>query len=182
MTIDPVEWSHPFEVAQITATPLTLVLTPDDTVRAALARRFDLVAIDRLEARLTVKRVRAGRLIAVTGSVAASVVQTCVVTLEPFAATVHDEVDLRFVPEATVAAAEVSVEGLDDPEPLDGPLLDLGEVAAQALSLALDPHPRAPGVAFLPIEDPEDEAEAEGNPPSSSPFAALRARKPAGEA
>ncbi len=182
MSDDPIEWSHPLAVTQITATPLTVVLTPDDAVRAALARRFDLVAIDRLEARLSVKRVRAGRLIAVTGTVSAAVVQTCVVTLEPFPVTVRDEVDLRFAPEASVAAAEVSVEGLDDPEPLDGPMLDLGEVAAQALSLALDPHPRAPGVVFEAIEDPEDEHLADEDAPSASPFAALRARKPAGEA
>ncbi|MDX2103527.1 MAG: DUF177 domain-containing protein [Alphaproteobacteria bacterium] len=173
------EWQELVAVAEIATQPTTRVLSADEPTRAALAERFGLIAIHRLGAKLTVRRRQAGRLITVTGHIEAELEQTCVVTLEPFTATVVEEVALTFAPAETVAAAEVAVDGLDDPEPLEGDWLDLGEVAAQALSLALDPYPRAPGVAFEEIADP-DEREAEGlasggEAPGSapSPFAAL---------
>jgi hypothetical protein len=34
----------------------------------------------------------------------------------------------------------------DAPEPLAGPILDVGEIVAEQLSLAADPYPRRPGV------------------------------------
>ena len=50
-------------------------------------------------------------------------------------------------------------------EPAPGGVVDIGEAVAQQLSLALDPFPRAPGVAA-----PEAAAEAAG---AQSAFAAL---------
>ena len=43
-------------------------------------------------------------------------------------------------------------------------MIDIGEVAAEFLALALDPYPRKPGVEFAP---PEEEA------PTGSAFGAL---------
>jgi hypothetical protein len=55
----------------------------------------------------------------------------------------------------------------DDPEPIEGDSIDIGEAVAQQLSLALDPYPRI-GDSDDPLGDPEDQDEPEG------PFAALR--------
>ena len=55
-----------------------------------------------------------------------------------------------------------------DAEPLLGDIIDMGEIAAQALALALDPYPRAKGVR-VPGVMTEDEARA-----ASSPFAGLK--------
>ncbi|MEM6491718.1 MAG: DUF177 domain-containing protein, partial [Pseudomonadota bacterium] len=58
----------------------------------------------------------------------------------------------------------------DAPEPVDGDAIDLGELAAQALSLALDPHPRAP-------DAPDDASYAEADSAPPSPFAKLAVLK-----
>ena len=60
----------------------------------------------------------------------------------------------------------------DEVEPLEGDVLDLGEVASEELFLALDPYPRLPDAAltdFVP--------EAEVGEESKHPFAALAALK-----
>ena len=64
-----------------------------------------------------------------------------------------------------VAAAPV---GEDSPDEIDSPVYDLGTPLREELLLAIDPYPRAPGVAFEPPAD-EDHPE--------SPFAVLK--KPA---
>ena len=38
----------------------------------------------------------------------------------------------------------------DPPEPIEAGAIDIGELVAQYLSLALDPHPRAPGASLDP--------------------------------
>ena len=55
----------------------------------------------------------------------------------------------------------------DPPELLEGPTIDIGELAEEYFVLAIDPYPRAPGAA-LPA-DVVDDAES----PKDSPFAAL---------
>ncbi len=165
-------WSQPLALDRIDARGDEFRLTADAETRSLLAARFDLVAIDALSAILSVRRRRQGALIAVAGNLTAQVQQTCVVTLEPFAASVAEAIDLSFAPAAAVAAQEIDVSGLDDPEPLESDALDLGEIVAQALSLALDPYPRAPGIAFVDIiEDAGDAPEPERQVPSS--FASL---------
>lgn len=148
--------------------------TPEE--RAALARRFSLPAIEELTADFAIRRPNLGPIVTVDGRFRASVVQVCVVSLEPFSATVEDDISLSFTLNPVVDALEIDIDAADpdEPEPLEGGRLDLGELAAQHLSLALDPHPRAPGVAVpdeVKAEDDQDEEE----PPN--PFAALAALK-----
>lgn len=135
----------------------------------ALARRFGIPAVNRLEAALRL-HPEPGGAVMVTGRLSAEVVQECVITLEPVTQAVEDAVSLR-VPGP-------DEEPSDDPEapdeiPSDGDAVDLGEAVAEQLSLALDPYPRAPG-ASLPGEGEGEE------PPPGGPFAALSAlrRKP----
>jgi uncharacterized metal-binding protein YceD (DUF177 family) len=135
--------------------------TPEEC--AALARRFGIEAVTSLEARLLLRPEPGGGVL-VTGTLAAAVVQACVVSLEPVAQAVREDVLLRLL-----APGE---EASDDPEapdeiPVEGDGVDLGEAMAEQLALALDPYPRAPG-AILPAED-EAGAAARG------PFAALAA-------
>ncbi|HEX7970110.1 MAG TPA: YceD family protein, partial [Stellaceae bacterium] len=89
--------------------------------------------------------------------------QACVVTLEPVAARVEDSFALLYGAAEEEGAEEVVLSGeVELVEPLPDRLLDIGEVVAQQLSLALDPYPRAPGAVA--------EAPQEG---LASPFAAL---------
>jgi uncharacterized metal-binding protein YceD (DUF177 family) len=135
--------------------------TPEEC--AALARRFGIEAVTSLEARL-VLRPEPGGGVVVTGTLAAGVVQACVVSLEPVAQTVREEVLLRLL-----APGEEPSEDPEAPDeiPIEGDAVDLGEAMAEQLALALDPYPRAPE-ARLP-----GEGEAEGA--ARGPFAALAA-------
>ena len=127
-------------------------IVADEAERAALAARFGLVAIERLEARLAIRRGSAG--IDVHGTVAAAVVQACSVTGDPLPATIDEPVALRFVELAAagdeIALDEVELDGdaLDIVE-IEGGGIDLGEAAAETMALALDPFPRSPRAAAV---------------------------------
>ena len=83
----------------------------------------------------------------VTGRLEADVVQSCVVTLEPVAATVVEPsstgCSARKCPSEALDEVEIDAEA-ELPEPVVDGRLDLGEILAQELSLALDPYPRSP--------------------------------------
>lgn len=164
------EFSRPFRLDSLGHEPVTRRLEAGAEERAALARRFDLLALDRLEAEVTL-RWGAGGILHLQGHLSAQVVQRCVVTLEPVTQQVEEEIALRFSRFAEAEMAEEEAEtGLDPeaPEPLPPEGLDLGEEVAQALSLGLDPYPRAPGATL----DPAAGEAGQG------PFAALAGLKP----
>lgn len=125
----------------------TLAIVADHAERAALAVRFGLISVDRLEATFRVKRDAAG--VVARGTVRAAVVQACSVTEEPLPQTVSEDVALRFVTEQEAAAEEEIELDLDalDTMPYDGAAIDLGEAAAETMALALDPFPRGPNAA-----------------------------------
>jgi hypothetical protein len=52
----------------------------------------------------------------------------------------------------------------NDPEPLEGGIVDLGALATEFLILGLDPYPRKPGAVFVPPQ---------GADLDQGPFAAL---------
>ena len=143
--------------------------------RGALAQAYKLASVESLRATLEVKRASRGGA-RVRGTVHGELTQTCVVSLEPFPATVEEEVDVRFAPPAeetsgrgaTSEALVVAVDE-DEPDPLIDGRVDIGALAAEFFALGLDPYLRKPGVAFEPPEEEGEEA---------SPFAALRDKAP----
>lgn len=142
--------------------------------RAALARRFGLLALDRLEARLRLDH-GGESLIRVTGRFEAEVIQACVVSLEP----VHNLLEEAFSALYTLAPAPVEHDIVIDPETEEPPEpagprgIDLGEAVAQQLALALDPYPRAPGAKLAAIAANE----ASGGPEENYSFAVLKTLK-----
>jgi len=145
-------------------------LEADAEERAALAKRFGLVAVHELSAVLKLEPWRRGGL-KIMGRLQARVEQTCVVTLDSFEATVGDEVVRFFSGHNAPGATPVvhSVESLEEDEPdvISGGSVDLGELVAEALGLVLDPYPRKPDVEF-------QLAGSEKEPPQrETPFAAL---------
>ncbi len=115
---------------------------------AALARRFRLVAVERLHGDFAIRREANG--IAARGQVSATVVQSCTVTGEPLTATVDEDVALRFVEPGATGEEEIELSGdaLDTIE-IEGGGIDLGEAAAETMALALDPFPRSPAAAAV---------------------------------
>jgi uncharacterized protein DUF177 involved in 23S rRNA accumulation len=165
---------RPVRVEAIPREGLETRIEADEAERAALAAFNGLPAIGRLVATFGLKHA-AGGVIIVRGEVAADVTQTCVVTLEPFAASLVEPIDLRFAPPSEAISGRASDEGaeLDNeerPDPIVHGKIDLGALAAEFLTLGLDPYPRKPGVAF---EAPKDKSDT----PSASPFGALAQEK-----
>jgi uncharacterized metal-binding protein YceD (DUF177 family) len=170
------EFSRPFRLTGLPRGGRSLDLAATAAECQALARRFDIPAIASLAASLHVAPLADGS-VRVTGQLAAEVTQVCVVSLEPFAQRVEAPVAVRFVPAAI--AAEQPEGALDpddvDEEVFDGDTLELGEMLAQTLSLALDPWPRNPDSDLPPAGDEgQDEGEA---PVARSPFAVLARRR-----
>jgi hypothetical protein len=110
-----------------------------------LAERFDLVAVARLagHARLD----RQGRVIRLSGSLQADVVQSCVVSLEDVPATIDEAFECRFAQPGAELPDDLAWD--QDIEPLEGTELNVGEVFAQQLGVALDPYPHADGAYDL---------------------------------
>lgn len=135
-----------------------------------LARRFELIDLTRLEGDVRVVPVEGTDVIHVSGHLSADVVQSCVVTLDPVPATVEADFDRLFsddVPDEVEGEVEIDPEA-DAPEPLVGGMLDLGEILAEELSLALEPYPRSPEADRLLAEQQDDLSDSQ-----RSAFAAL---------
>jgi uncharacterized metal-binding protein YceD (DUF177 family) len=146
-------------------------IAPNPAEAAALARLLGAQALRKLRfaGRLTPLPGGGWRLEAELG---ASVVQTCVVTLEPVTTRIDQPVRRSFLP-APAAAAELVIEPDEDDEiePL-GDRIDLGLVATEALALALPAYPRKPGVALGAASAGRG---GEPDEPAQKPFAALAA-------
>lgn len=140
------EFSRPERIDTIGEGEREVAVSASPAERAALAIRFGLKAIDRLEGTFRVRRDAAG--VVARGRVVAEVVQSCVVTDDPVRVAVDEPVALRFVAgdEGESAEVELSEDALDTMG-FDGAAIDLGEAAADTMALALDPFPRGPNAA-----------------------------------
>jgi uncharacterized metal-binding protein YceD (DUF177 family) len=154
------EFPRPLRVETIGEETRAVTVEADAGEREALAERFGLMSIERLEGRFTVHRDLAG--IAVAGRVTAAVTQRCSITGDPIDAAVDEDVQLRFVEEAAVGEEEIELdEEAIDVLPVEDGAIDLGEAAAETLALSLDPFPRGPNAAAALAEAgviPEEEA------------------------
>lgn len=125
-------------------------LAPDEAETKALSRLFEARSVRKM--RFSGRLQPAGEGIwTLYAQFGATVVQSCVVTLEPVTTRIDMEVRRRFVPSDPRAAHEIIVsphdEDDDEIEPL-GDRLDLGLVAVEALALALPAYPRCEGVSL----------------------------------
>lgn len=169
-------WSMKVAVEQIPEAGLHHDLVANSTQLAGLRELGALRELSDVRAAFDVSPAGRGR-VQVTGRVTARVGQVCVVTLDPVESMINETVDLLFAPEDQVAAivkamedqAKTDEEQPDPPEAITEGMIDLGQLAADALFLGINPYPRKPDAAFEPppiVEDPE-----------SHPFAALKALK-----
>lgn len=160
------EFSRPERLDAIGAGERRVAIEANADERKALARRFGLIAIDRLVAEMSVRRDATS--VIARGHLSGSVVQPCSITGDPVPATVKEPFVIRFVPEGQAAADEVELTEEDcDTVFYTGGAIDLGEAAAETLALALDPFPRSPG-AETALRDAGVMNEQE-----TGPFAAL---------
>lgn len=136
------EFSRPQLADTIGAESRGVVVEAEEGERAALAKRFDLIAIERLCGAFALRRDAAG--VTVEGRVEATLVQACSITSDPLPATIDEPIALRFVEAEVEQGDEVELGDADiDVIAFDGGAIDLGEIAAETMALSLDPFPRA---------------------------------------
>jgi len=168
-------FSHQVLAGDIPAEGRGYRLQADDEERRLLAEALGIPEVVSLAAEVEVRPVR-GRAFSVRGSLAAAVVQTDVVTLEPVAQDVAEVIDVTLMPAASVVPRsrqkEILVDAVeaDPPDVYHNGRIDLGVIVTEHLALGLDPYPRGPGVDFPGhVEDDAKEP---------SPFAVLAKLKP----
>lgn len=153
-------------------------IVADAAERRGLAERFGLRSLDRMEVDLSLVRLKGGSAMRVEGRLQADLVQSCVVTLDPVSQHVDEPFCLDFgevadVVDATSGDLLISAED-EDVEPMPATELDVGELAAEQLALAIDPYPRKEG-ADLEAVLKQHGLRAEAG--KSSPFAVLATLK-----
>ena len=149
-----------------------LEIAASDGERAALAKRFGFLGLLAFSARVTVDRKVGGQVV-VEGRLRGKVVQACILTLDPVAQDLDETFRIVFKrdfedekdPESGDAVINSQA---DAPEPLQGNMLDVGEIVAEQLSLAADPYPRKPGVKLEDVM-PKQPVRRGGRPPNVSP-------------
>ncbi|MGE3771177.1 MAG: DUF177 domain-containing protein [Bdellovibrionales bacterium] len=168
------EFSRPLNADRVNVgQPRTENISANEAERAALAERFGLLALDKLTATLNITRLPdSPAIVLVEGRLHAMLTQACVVTLEPLPVHVNEEFSTELASPEYIEKylAEHGEEDLDAPEAIEHGHIDLGEIVAQYLALALDPYPRKEGLPEPTEEAPLDEAR-------QNPFAVLASLK-----
>jgi uncharacterized metal-binding protein YceD (DUF177 family) len=174
------------DVDEVPEGGLQVAVRADAAERAAIAKSAGLIAVESLEADLDIAKQGEAKF-SVAGPLRARIVQTCVVSLEPFESEINAEVAADFASKvikslprrgraapATEAVEDLSqsfAAQLDAPEPIVDGRIDLGALVEEFLVLNLDPYPRKPGVRFEETEFSSSPDEA------ASPFAVLKKLK-----
>ena len=164
------------------ASGAALEIVASDSERTALARRFGFLGLPAFSARVSVER-RPGGQIVVEGRLRGRVVQACILTLDPVTQELDEAFRIVFKQGLAEERDPESGEALlsaqaDAPEPLQGNLLDVGEIVAEQLSLAAEPYPRRPGVRLEDVLPKPRQGGRQGRiEQRRHPFAGLAALK-----
>lgn len=148
--------------------------------RSRLATFLGVSSLDRFSVHYRLAPLANDKRFLLSGTVKADLTQPCVVTLDPVAQGIEEEIWLECWPrEQTLAEpepdAEVEIASLDAdaPVPIVNGRVDIGALAAEILASAIDPYPRREGAEFG-WRDPKAQADDE----PSGPFAKLAKLKP----
>jgi uncharacterized metal-binding protein YceD (DUF177 family) len=141
------EFTRPMTPAEAKRQSEPLHLVADEAERAAIAKRFGLLSVDRLEATLAI--MAEGDSVKAEGTLGAALVQACIASGEPVPAALATPIAVRFVPNAALEVAQEDAQielASDDLDVIGfvGGRFDLGEMVAESLALELDPYPRSP--------------------------------------
>jgi hypothetical protein len=133
------EFSRTVRLEELGRNDLDRTLTASPSERDALARRFRITEISALEATLKIRRLSDG-VFEAFGSLEADIVFMGEEADEAMDFTVNEAIEEVFVtPAGLESLRETSIDDEVDAELVTRDLIDLGEVVAQNLSLALDP-------------------------------------------
>ena len=173
-------FSFEVKVSHVSANPITVRISanPADLVR--LGKQWNVPKVLSFDAEMTLGRWKRdgvrGR-----GHVSSSIVQECVVTLDPVTQQVEEDFEAIFLPENSRLASRMldgngemflDPGGPDLPELFSGDSIDVGAVVAEFAALAIDAYPRKPDLDFA--DRIESDPTSDKKP---SPFAVLQGLK-----
>ncbi len=176
---DKLPLSHVYNLGRLGNAGDTVTFLADPEQRTAIATWSGVLSIENFAVTVDFKKLGPTRF-GLEFQVTADVTQACVVTLEPVPAHLETRFirELHFTGQArrkrseneSVADLVLDAAEEEGPEEIESLHYDLAGPALEEYVLALEPYPRAPGVAFQP---PGDDQEA-----PESPFAVLKDLKP----
>lgn len=170
------EFSHIVTIEPWPAEGIAIELAASDVECQRLKERFDLVDLTSLRASGRIDK--AGDELVFGATLEAEVAQACVVTLKPVPSLVKTSFERRFRrgdDESSIKGrGEILLEEDEaDIEVLEQDQIDVGEVIAEELYLALDPYPRA-GDADLVMAEVRETFGQDVDEVPDNPFAQLR--------
>ncbi|WP_019222002.1 YceD family protein [Bartonella senegalensis] len=169
--------AYPISVRSLPAKGLTVHIRADEQECAHLAKNHDLVEVKLCEGEFYILPWKK-RGVRVKGLLQARIVQLCVVTLEPLENTLHENIEIVFVPEdSNLIKPKISedtgelfldAEGLDTPEVFHGDKIDVGAVMEEFFELSINHYPRKKGTHMSVIENLDEDEQ------KLSPFSVLK--------
>lgn len=174
--------SELFDLGSINANGTVIRFVADARECQQVLDIIGIISLDRLEGEARIKPWhKTGFMI--EGEVRASVVQECVVTLDPVTEEVVETFERTYIPEAEAEATreepdedvevDFILEAEDPPEVLASPSINLLEIVAEHLALGLNPYPRKQGAEIDPVWQTDDNEEQQ-----PKPFDVLKQLKP----
>jgi uncharacterized metal-binding protein YceD (DUF177 family) len=171
-TMDAAPLSVIYDLSRLSEGGTDLTITATAAQRSELAKWAGISSVGAFEAKVALRRQSAARF-TYEATVSVDLVQTCVVTLEPVPSHLNLEISrelhlIKFPAKAQIATDELAPAADEGPEEIRDSHYDLSGPLLEEFSLAIDPYPRAPGVAF---ESPQEIE------PPENPFAVLKQLK-----
>ena len=170
--------AHSYNLARLGNAGDTVTITADESQRAAIAKWSGVLSLEKLEARIALKRLGPSRF-GLDFALDAAVTQACVVTLEPvparmerrFVRELHFIGPVRHKPVTDDSGPDLVLDSAEEegPEEIESLHYDLAGPVLEEYVLSLDPYPRCPGVQFAPQTGPSERPE--------NPFAVLKSLK-----
>lgn len=155
-TGDKTPFSHEIVMAELPSRKESRVtLVPEAADLAAMTTALDLTALRKMRFEVTLAPMGKTDW-HLTAQLGATVVQPCVVTLEPVTTRIEDKIERIYLAQGFETADtqtggtqtnDIEIPDDDRLEPLS-PTLDLGALAVEALALALPAYPRAADAAL----------------------------------
>lgn len=134
------------DVERLGREPVNFDIRVSETERRQLAERLGILSLANVSAKGALKRRDDGRIV-LSAKLEADALQACVVTLEPVAERIEEEVQLVYTFDKKDLEVEeldkvVGMDEEDPPELIENGKIDLADMISEQIALALDPYPR----------------------------------------
>ncbi len=175
------EFTIPINIAELPSSGLDIQRTLEEPLRQRLADRLAVKSLNKfaIDISIRMENTRIPR-VAVEGSLEATVVQSCSVTLEPIVSQFSIPISLIFKEKAAEPShllEEIDAEEHDPPEQMIDGQFDVGDILTQLLAVEINPFPRKPGVSLENMLNTKARLDRAQDSETDKPFAELAALK-----